>query len=143
MPFRNYKEKIAGFKKLDKEIEVHFGVPSGYQLSYEYYNYLDNYDYENKLSDLSGTVMEFVDPESLIEETIRYVEQFNFKDNYLYMGSCEMFFYFYTYVPDGNKTDDELDKTNKYLAIDHETGDIEYQTSILDVWMKDFIGFEP
>ena len=54
-----------------------------------------------------------------------------------------MFFYFYSYVPDGNKTEDELSETNKYLAIDHETGEIEYQTSILGEWMKDFIGFEP
>ena len=35
MPFRNYKEKLAGFKKLDKQIEVYFGVPSGYQLNQE------------------------------------------------------------------------------------------------------------
>ena len=143
MPFRNYKEKLAGFKKLDKQIEVYFGVPSGYQLNQEYYSYLDNYDYENKLSNLSDSVIEFVDPESLIEETTRYSEQFDFKDSYLYMGSCEMFFYFYSYVPDGNKTEDELSETNKYLAIDHETGEIEYQTSILGEWMKDFIRFEP
>lgn len=142
MPFRNYKEKLAGFKKLDKTIEVHFGIPSGYQLSHEYYDYLDNYEYENRLSSLSGSVIEVVDPESLIDETIRYTEQFNLKGDYLYMGSCEMFFYFWLYEPDGDKSDEELDEVDKYLAIDHETGEIEYKTSMIDIWMDDFIEFE-
>ena len=60
MPFRNYKEKISGFKKLDKEIEIHFGIPKGYQLSHEYYNFLDNYMYENKISTLSGSVIQLL-----------------------------------------------------------------------------------
>lgn len=143
MPFRNYKEKISGFKKLDKEIEIHFGIPKGYQLSHEYYNFLDNYMYENKISTLSGSVMEFIDPESLIDETIRYTEQFKLEEKCLYLGSCEMFFYFWSYEFDGDKSEDELDNTDKYLAVDHEIGEIEYKTSMLEVWMEDFIGFDP
>ena len=141
MPFRTYKEKTAGFKKLDKEIEVYFGIPTD-NLN-DYYEYLDNYNYENKLSSLSNTEIFFVDPESLVDETIKYLEQFNFSERCLYMGSCEMFFYFYNYIDDTDMTDEELDNLDKYLAVDHETGEIEYKTPMLERWMDDHVGFLP
>ena len=71
----------------------------------------------------------------MIDQSIIYKEQFDFENNLIYMGSCEMFFYFYEYVSNSGKTDEEVDETIKYYSLDHETGEMEYKTSILGNWL--------
>ena len=52
----------------------------------------------------------------------------NLDEYYLYMGSCEMFYYFFAY----DEVDD--DDVERYLAVDHETGVIEHTAVDLYEW---------
>ena len=136
MPFRNLREKNVGFKKIDTNLSVYFGIFNEHnQIDLECYKYLDNYLYEDSISKLSNTVVKWIDPEEMIDQSIIYKEQFDFENNLIYMGSCEMFFYFYEYVSNSGKTDEEVDETIKYYSLDHETGEMEYKTSILGNWL--------
>ena len=137
MPFRNMREKNVGFKKIDTDLGVYFGIFNEHsQIDLECYKYLDNYLYEDSISKLSNTVLKWIDPEEMMDQSILYKEQFDFENNLIYMGNCEMFFYFYEYSSNNGKTDEEVDETIKYYAVDHETGEMEYSTSFLSEWLE-------
>ena len=139
--FRNWDERNKSIIDVKNKLSLMFGFHKDIYLE-DFFHYLNSSDYDEEKSKLSGTEIDFCDMRKIIDFTIDLNKNLNLDDYYLYMGSCEMFFYFWSYEPDGDKSDEELDEVDKYLAIDHETGEIEYKTSMLDVWMEDFIGFE-
>ena len=74
-----------------------------------------------------------IDVREVIESSIFYCQKFNLKKQYLYMGSCEMYHYFYDY----NEITLIDENFERFIAIDHELGEVEYKNYSFALWYKD------
>ena len=125
--FRNWSERNKSIIDVTKKLSLLFGFHN-YNNLYDFFNYFNSASYENKISELSGTEIEFCDVRRIIDFTKEYNMNLNLDEYYLYMGSCEMFYYFFAY----DEVDD--DEVERYLAVDHETGVVEHTAVDLYEW---------
>lgn len=127
--FRNWDERNKSISDVKKKLSLMFGFHKDIFLSDLFY-YLNSSNYDERRSILSGTNIDFCDIRKVIDFTIDLNKNLNLDDYYLYMGSCEMFHYFFMY----DETDD--DELERFLAVDHETGVIEHVTESLGLWFQ-------
>ena len=127
--FRNWDERNKSISDVKKKLSLMFGFHKDIFLSDLFY-YLNSSNYDERRSILSGTNIDFCDIRKVIDFTIDLNKNLNLDDYYLYMGSCEMFHYFFTY----DETDD--DELERFLAVDHETGVIEHVRESLGLWFQ-------
>ena len=118
-----------------KKIGIYSGLYDEENLKSNFLHYLNNGMYENKISKLSNTEIEFIDMRDVIESTNMIKEHWSLYENSFKMGECEMFLYFYKYVSveeydlkDGNVT--------QYFALDHETGELGLEVTSLELFFK-------
>ena len=125
--FRNWSERNKSISDITKKLSLLFGFHEEMYLT-GLFKYLNSGSYENKISDLSMTEIEFCDIRKVIDFTKEFHVNLNLDDYYLYMGSCEMYYYFFIY----DKTDD--DDIERFIAVDHETGVIEHTAVDISEW---------
>ena len=124
--FRNWSERNKSIRDVKKKLSLLFGFHNDIYLNF--FKYLNSGSYENQISTLSGTEIEFCDLRKVIDFTKEYHMNLNLDEYYLYVGSCEMFYYFFAY----DETDD--DDIERFVAVDHETGVIEHTAVDLYEW---------
>ena len=135
LPFATLKKRNEQMRTLSKKIGIYSGVYDEENLQSNFLHYLNNGKYENKISKLSNTVIEFIDMRDVIESTNMTKEHWNFYENSFVMGECEMFIYFYKYVS-MEEYDLKDGDVSQYFALDHETGGLELEVESLSSFFK-------
>ena len=135
LPFSTLEERNDQINDLAKEICIYSGLDDEENLKSNFLHYLNNGMYENKISELSNTEIEFIDMRDIIESTNMIKEHWSLYENSFKMGECEMFLYFYKYV-----SEEEYDLKDgdvaQYFALDHETGELELEVTSLELFFK-------
>ena len=66
--FRNWSERNKSIIDVTKKLSLLFGFHN-YNNLYDFFNYFNSASYENKISELSGTEIEFCDVRRIIDFT--------------------------------------------------------------------------
>ena len=135
LPFTTLKRKNNQMNELSKKIGVYSGLYEEENLKNNFLHYLNNGKYENKISELSNTIIEFIDMRDVIESTNMIRKHWNLHENSYVMGECEMFLYFYKYVSEEEYDLNDGD-VSQYYALDHETGELELEVTSLELFFK-------
>jgi hypothetical protein len=126
--FRSAKARLDSENEVSKKIGVLFGYHNE-DILWDYFWYLSG-KFKNKVSSLSNTEIYIEDVRNVIERSLYLKNHYGLNNDYLYIGNCEMYHYFFNYNEESLINNEAI----KYVAVDHELGEIGHKVGEFSEW---------